>query len=393
MILERVLEDFPHLRFQKSWTMSNETLIAIGECVGMIESIADFPLTPQVRRQILQVSFSRGAQATTAIEGNTLTDSELQQMLDGKPLPQSRQYQMQEVRNALEAMNAILQKMLKSQKQELVTPNLLLGFHKLVGKDLGTMFDAIPGKFRTDRRHVGRYLAPPHEAVPELVKGLCDWLKNTFCYAKGKQDLSDAIQEAIAAHVYFEWIHPFGDGNGRTGRLLEFYILLRAGLPDLCAHILANHYNNSRQEYTTHFDRARLNRSLTEFMQYSIIGLRDGLRQTMRQLQDHTFTLAWRSAVYDRFSDYTTYSKKTIFKRRRNLALVMPVQGDFFPSKLIAEHPHVFKAYENLGGRALKGDMEQIVLLELATEIGNGMYRACTEQLLARVAQRIPTQQ
>lgn len=228
--------------------------------------------------------------------------------------------------------------------------------------------------------------------MPELVKRLCDWLRTTFRYAQGTQDLADAIQEAIAAHVYFEWIHPFGDGNGRTGRLLEFYILLRAGLPDLCAHILVDHYNNSRQEYATHFDNARKKRSLTEFMQYAIIGLRDGLRQTMHQLQEHTFSLAWRSTVYDRFNDYTDYSKKTIFKRRRNLALAMPLHEEFYPSKLIAEHPHLFKAYENLGARSLRGDMETIVTLGLARESDDGRFKACTEQLLAQVAKRLQKQ-
>jgi len=41
-------------------------------------------------------------------------------------------------------------------------------------------------------------------------------------------------------------IHPFGDSNGRTARLIEFYILLRAGLPDMVSHILSNHYNDTR---------------------------------------------------------------------------------------------------------------------------------------------------
>ncbi|NOY75701.1 MAG: hypothetical protein GXP32_07900 [Kiritimatiellaeota bacterium] len=31
------------------------------------------------------------------------------------------------------------------------------------------------------------------------------------------------------AHVYIAWIHPFGDGNGKTARLMEFYLLLRSG--------------------------------------------------------------------------------------------------------------------------------------------------------------------
>jgi hypothetical protein len=55
---------------------------------------------------------------------------------------------------------------------------------------------------------------------------------------------------AVVAHVYFEWIHPFGDGNGRTGRLIELKLLLEAGVPQPAAHLLSNHYNATRPNIT-----------------------------------------------------------------------------------------------------------------------------------------------
>ena len=49
--------------------------------------------------------------------------------------------------------------------------------------------------------------------------------------------------------VYLALIHPYGDGNGRLSRLLEFAILLRAGVPDIAAHLLSNLYNETRARY------------------------------------------------------------------------------------------------------------------------------------------------
>jgi hypothetical protein len=65
-----------------------------------------------------------------------------------------------------------------------------------------------------------------------------------------------AILKAIMAHLYLAWIHPFGDGNGRTARLLEFHILLEAGVPLPVAHLLSDHSNRTRAEYYRQLDRA-----------------------------------------------------------------------------------------------------------------------------------------
>ena len=64
------------------------------------------------------------------------------------------------------------------------------------------------------------------------------WLPQEFGFAANQQQtfLVDAVVQAIVTHVYLEWIHPFGDGNGRTGRLLEFYILLRWGIRHRVPH-------------------------------------------------------------------------------------------------------------------------------------------------------------
>jgi Fic family protein len=65
------------------------------------------------------------------------------------------------------------------------------------------------------------FVPPPPEAVPELLDDLC-----AFCNA---DDLPPVAQAAIA-HAQFETIHPFIDGNGRTGRALVYTVLRRRGL-------------------------------------------------------------------------------------------------------------------------------------------------------------------
>jgi Fic family protein len=387
-----LLVDYEHLReFRKCWRLTVNSAINLGKCSAYIEALGALPITPDVQHTLRVVSFERGAQATTAIEGNTLSDEEVHQAVEGKPLPKSRQYQAQEVVNALGAMNSIRDKVVGGQRS-LVTPTLLCDWNRQIGKDLGPLYDGVPGKFRTDRRHVSRYLAPPHEAVPKLTSELCRWLKKEFGFGRQDQSIEDAIQQAIAAHVYFEWIHPFADGNGRTGRLLEFYILLRAGLPDITGHVLANHYNKSRIEYSASFDRAREKRDLTEFMEYAIQGMSDGLIATMRTVQVQSFRIAWESHVYHAFDSYTDYNKRTVFKRRRSLALaVLPFEEPFTSIELVRRSDFLAGEYMGKDRRVLKSDIQVLIDLQLLRPIeieGATKYRANIQALAGSIPSR-----
>ena len=113
----------------------------------------------------------------------------------------------------------------------------------------------------------------------------CEWMKETFRYEEGQQSFSEQVLQAIVAHVYLAMIHPFGDGNGRTARLIEFYILLRAGLPDIASHILSNHYNDTRQEYYRQLDLCVRERDLSGFIRYAVLGFRDGLKSVLDIVQ------------------------------------------------------------------------------------------------------------
>ncbi len=371
----RIEDDYPHLSFQKRWELSQSTCRNLGGCVEIIKLIRDMPIAPKLQAKLRQVAFSRGAQATTAIEGNTLTDDEIRKILDGQELPKSREYQAQEVKNALAAMEHVWSLVVKQGANDLVTPQLLCELNRIVGKDLGVLYDGVPGRFRRDRRHVGRYLAPPPEVVEELVSRLCDWLKSEFRFSSGGQRIDEAIVEAIVAHVYFEWIHPFADGNGRTGRLLEFFILLRGGLPDVAAHVLANHYNLSRAEYAGHFDSARQHRDLSDFIAYAVQGLLDGLRATAGEIQNDLWRIVWRSHVYDVFSDYTDYRKRSVFKRRRSLALSMP-PGPTSPEKLLMQSEDLVRQYLHTDRRTLLADLQVLVDLGLVDRDGENFSPA-----------------
>ena len=111
---------------------------------------------------------------------------------------------------------------------EPITLDLLLDFHRRLLS--GTRLDAHGGAIRTEQNWIGgssynpcsaTFVPPPAEYVHDLLDDLC-----RFC---NSGDLP-AVAQAAIAHAQFETIHPFVDGNGRTGRALIQLVLRRRGL-------------------------------------------------------------------------------------------------------------------------------------------------------------------
>ena len=354
---------FEHLMFKRHWRLSETTSYQLGQCHTLVDCIADVPLSPEVKTNLGHVSLRKGVQATTAIEGNTLTDIEIEKIMAGEHLAKSKAYQEQEVKNILNAMNEIGNKILDREFFEVITPEFLQGYHLLVGNDLPAPFNAVPGKFAQSQRVVGGYRCPPPGRKPDqvegLVKQLCEWLQKEFKFASGKQSFMEGIVQAIVTHVYIEWIHPFDDGNGRTGRLVEFYLLLRAGVPDICAHILSNHYNNTRPQYYAHIQKCQNERDLTSFIDYAVSGFFDGLNEVWGEVAAELFEKAWRGYVYDTFSKIKW--SRPVFKRRRQLLLEIPLFKSYDIEDIPYISPKISREYAKVSQATVQRDVESLI--------------------------------
>lgn len=358
----------------------------LGQCEGFVSAISETPIQPEHHERLLRVALVKGAMATTAIEGNTLTPEEVERVMVGVRLPRSREYQAVEVRNVVDAMNSLLDEV-ESEGGQPVTRELLLGMHRMIGRNLGEHFDAIPGRFRTDPRTVGPYRCPQHEDVEDLVDRLCAWLAGGFPSTAGESPLANAVIQAIVAHVYLEWIHPFGDGNGRTGRLLEFHVLLRAGHPDIASHVLCNFYNKTRSEYYRQLHVATQTRSLTAFIDYAVEGFRDGLSEVLTTVQRSQLEIAWRSLVHERFGRLR-HRKTSVLTRRRDLMLAIPLEQSLSMEEIALVDTRTARVYGGLSDRTLQRDVALLVEMGLLAA-SDKQYSANVDLLHARMARRV----
>ncbi|MCU0403981.1 MAG: Fic family protein [Chitinophagaceae bacterium] len=378
--------EYPHLLFKRNWVLTPTSQFLLGQCDALVKAINNTPIMPQHYQELMNVSLIKGAQATTAIEGNTLTDEDIKRLMEGEKMPPSKEYQEIEVRNILDAFNELLEEVIQKNEASLITPDLLRRFQKMVGKNLGEHFAAIPGQFRNSDVVVGTYRCPDHRDVPALVEELCNWLKKEFGYGNVKQTFSEVVVQAIVTHIYIEWIHPFGDGNGRTGRLVEFYILLRGGNPDIASHILSNHYNQTRSNYYRQIEKATATADLTNFIEYALLGFRDGLQQTLEIIQKSQFVNSWQKFIYDKFHD-VHITKKDVFKRQRTLALELPMDRGVTLIEIPNISIKLARMYSNLSERTVLRDLEKLLELDIVIR-SNGIFFANVNQLKGMIARR-----
>ena len=122
---------------------------------------------------------------------------------------------------------------LSEQKTEL-TLELIQDVHK---EGFGVIFPDWAGRLRVVEVTVGEYVPPHYSRVPELVKNLCDDLKERLQHLPPSEEEQEFLAEVISLIAWFQhrfvWIHPFKDYNGRLARLFTNLILLNLGFPIL----------------------------------------------------------------------------------------------------------------------------------------------------------------
>ena len=328
--------------------------LALGRAVADCEHIADTPLDPSVAAEIHQLYLAKGALATTAIEGNTLSEAEARAAIAGTlELPPSRAHLKRELENIVGACNKLVAQLRVAGRLPL-TVAALTEMNASVLDGLEVEAHVQPGKVRTGNATVGRYRCPEARDARFLLERLCSTL--TDMSTPDIDPTAFAILKAIFAHLYLVWIHPFGDGNGRTGRLLELAILLEAGLPQPVCHLLSNHYNQTRPAYYRQLARAsQAKDGPYGFIAYALAGFVDGLQEEKRLIREHQWQVAWVHFVHESFRD----ARGATDRRRRVLALALssrkePVALDE-ATNLSAD---VARVYAGLSRRTLMRDVE-----------------------------------
>jgi Fic family protein len=218
----------------------------------------------------------RNAHFSTAIEGNPLTLEQVRAVEEGREIPATAQRTRREVLNYFAGLRFVE----KNAARNPVTGAGVLKLHRIIAGEV--MDQGTAGRYRTVRVRVGSYVAPHPEDVPDMMFDLLDW------WNKGSAKISPVLSSAILHHR-FETIHPFADGNGRTGRMLALWELYRRGFDGHHIFSVDEFYWEDRARYYAALEQVRRESGdLTSWLEYSAEGLFVALERVWTRIQKLT---------------------------------------------------------------------------------------------------------
>ncbi len=375
---------------------SNLALVSsIAAIRAVARTIRGVPLPPGVQDRLHALNIIRAIRGTTGIEGVEMSEEEVQKVIsapEGEPVPPvhreegmqgmlfapegasaplaGRKREEREVRNA-HALMKFVESHLRAEPNQPLTEQLMREFHRILTEGINYPNNE-PGRYRSANVTAGDYHAPDHTAVPGLMTDFTTWLN------EGAGRGLDPIVQAIAAHFLLVSIHPFDDGNGRTSRGVESFLLYKAEVNVRGFYSLASYYYEHRDEYVQMLTHVRFvsNPDLTPFVKFALRGLETELEQVHSEVIAEVRVIAFKDFARERIGAGGKLGRKT---GERQLTFLLGLVGHEVPVRDLRQNAHpLARLYRGLGQKTLARDLNSLREMGLITS-DDGLVRANLE--------------
>lgn len=260
-------------KFQISLRLSK----ALMEIEACRQAVSDLPVTVKLLDSLRKSARLIATHYSTQIEGNRLTQEQVQEVvLQGGTFP-NRERDEREVRNYYRALDYV--DVLISDGGDLteVQAQSLHGF-VMTGKEKSTPYRDGQNVIRDSASGGLVYMPPEAKDVPNLMTELFAWLNAEHA----SRELPAPVMAGLA-HYQFATIHPYYDGNGRTARLLTNLLLHQAGyglkgiysLEEYYARDLGAYYQALTVGPSHNYYMGRENADLSDWLEYFCLGMAD----------------------------------------------------------------------------------------------------------------------
>lgn len=247
-----------------------------------------------------------------------------------------------------------------------LTIRVLLTAHSILLSG-GKQDHALPGEFRKQAVKVGNLIPPPASEVPRLMSDLERYINTS-------EDLPALLQAGLA-HVQFETIHPFADGNGRVGRLLIILMLIDKGLLHAPLLYPSTYFKKHHYEYYMRLDKVRTEGDFEGWILYYLKAIHESAIDAYNRAKDI-------EALYLRAHELV--ATDPLFAR--SLASALLVLDAFFSSPIStisSISQAVGKAYNTVHS-AIQGLVAHHILTEHSTPLQKTYHFTAYLELLQR---------
>lgn len=265
--------------------------LLLGEAAALCDRIATASLPPPDAQLLDYSALLRGVLANAALDGNSLTEEQVDRLFEGSlELPPSQRYLQQEIENGVKVVRWTADRAKAGDRD--TGPWVMQLLHTQLMKGLPLQVSPAAGEYRRSPS-AG---VPPKE-IGAALERLQGWLSSAlFAPEHEEEQVPFGIVRAILAHLYLLWIEPFGEGNGRTARVVEHQLLLTAGLPAVAAHQLTIHAARTRTAYARELAAStKAGGDPIPFIAYQVRGFVDALRALCTEVDQAQHQALWRS--------------------------------------------------------------------------------------------------
>jgi len=158
-----------------------------------------------------------------------------------------------------------------------ISTRLILGIQQRLIPGVDAAYRKTQNRIVNSQSGEIRYTPPLANEIPRLIS-------NWEAFVNNDNDRIDPLVKAAITHYQFESIHPFGDGNGRTGRILIVLYLIQQKLLSLPILYISGFINRNRREYYDSLQRVRSEGTWQEWIIYMLRGLNEQALQTKSTL-------------------------------------------------------------------------------------------------------------
>ncbi|MFM8951910.1 MAG: Fic family protein [Planctomycetaceae bacterium] len=261
------------MAYSPQFTITTTLLGYVESIASTRERIAQAAVAVPWMHAIQRDSRSRNAYASTAIEGNSLSLEQVRAIeAGGSPLAASNR-ERREIENCLAGLRHIE----RQPARDRLRHDDILELHRILAD--GVMEQGVAGRYRTIAVRVGSFVPPPPSDVSGLMFELLSWWND-------KAEVVSPVLSSAIIHYRFEAIHPFADGNGRTGRALSLWELYRRGFDSHHVFSVDEFFWEDRERYYRMLmDVRERGEDLTAWLEYCAEGLLVTLERVWSRIQ------------------------------------------------------------------------------------------------------------
>ncbi|MDO4817666.1 MAG: Fic family protein [Akkermansia sp.] len=353
--------------------------LLLGEVCAVLREVRETALTPREAAEVEEKYLLRCAQGIAVASGNTLTHKEIGDIAARaergllEETPRER-----EIWNVVQACHGLTR-----ATRQLSVPKYDTDY---LGRINATVLDglALPAgeEAGSVRRGEVEGIGLPAEKCRFALECYCSWVgSDTFAAENAEMQRMVDILRALMAHAYLLRIHPYPDGNARTARLAELFLLMAAGVPAPAAYLLGAHSSPACKRLVQALaapDTAPDVAEWDQFFIHALEGWRDALRGLLADLREYRLRAAWRLHVEEYFRNSPTEKTGT---RRRDLLLSLPSSPT--PINAFPDIPQevFYTHYRHKNLRTLSRDLAELVQCGLLEHTREG-YRPKREGVM-----------